>query len=330
MKVLVAGGAGYIGSMVAQQLVDAGHAVTVYDNLSTGHRSALPERSRFELGDILDRQRLDVVLGAESYDAILHFAAYIEAGESMKAPGKFFHNNVVGSLTLIEAAVAHRVSRLVFSSSAGVYASQDRPIDESDPIGAASVYGHTKRMVEEILAWYHMIHGLRYVALRYFNAAGAAGNRGEAHQPESHLIPLVLQVALGQRESIAVYGDDYPTLDGTCVRDYIHITDLARAHVLALDGLEERPERIYNLGSSTGYSVLEVVEAARAVTGHPIPVRNAPRRPGDPARLVANSTRARAELGWVPRFPELRDILQSAWDWHQAHPAGYGDGHAHG
>ena len=325
MRVLVAGGAGYIGSMVSQHLIEAGHTVTIYDNLSKGHRGALPRQAQFELGDILDRARLDEVLGQGPYDAILHFAAFIEAGESMKDPGQFFHNNVSGSLTLIEAAAAHRVPRFVFSSSAGVYASQDRPINESDPIGAASVYGHTKRMIEEILGWYHRIYGLSYAALRYFNAAGATDERGEAHQPESHLIPLVLQVALGQREAIAIYGSDYPTPDGTCIRDYIHITDLATAHVLALLGLATRSEMIYNLGNGSGYSVMDVVQAAREITGRPIPIRLAARRPGDPARLVASSEKARSELGWAPRYPDLCDIILSAWQWHQKHPDGYED-----
>jgi len=325
MRVLVAGGAGYIGSMVSQHLIEAGHTVTIYDNLSKGHQGALPRQAQFELGDILDRARLDEVLGQGPYDAILHFAAFIEAGESMKDPGRFFHNNVSGSLTLIEAAAAHRVPRFVFSSSAGVYASQDRPLNESDPIGAASVYGHTKRMIEEILGWYHRIYGLSYAALRYFNAAGATDERGEAHQPESHLIPLVLQVALGQREAIAIYGSDYPTPDGTCIRDYIHITDLATAHVLALLGLETRSEMIYNLGNGSGYSVMDVVQAAREITGRPIPIRLAARRPGDPARLVASSEKARSELGWAPRYPDLCDIILSAWQWHQKHPDGYED-----
>ncbi len=323
MRVLVAGGAGYIGSVVAEQLLQAGHAVTVYDNLSKGHRGAVPGGARFERGDILDRVRLDEVLGRDPYEAVMHFAAFIEAGESMREPGRFFHNNVAGSQTLIEAAVAHHVPRFVFSSSAGVYASQDRPLDEADPIGAASVYGQTKRMVEEMLGWYQRIHGLRYAALRYFNAAGAVGGRGEAHQPESHLIPLVLQVALGRRESISIYGSDYPTRDGTCVRDYIHIDDLGAAHLLALEGLAERSEMVYNLGNGTGYSVLEVIQCAREVTGHPIPAQPAPRRPGDPATLVASSAKIRAELGWAPRLTDLREIILSAWQWHQQHPTGY-------
>lgn len=325
MRVLVAGGAGYIGSVVAEQLLKAGHTVTVYDNLSKGHLAAVPAEAQFERGDILDRVQLDEVLGDGPYDAVMHFAAFIEAGESMKQPGRFFHNNVTGSLTLIEAAVAHQVPRFVFSSSAGVYASQDRPLEETDHVAAASVYGHTKRMVEELLGWYHQIYGLSYVALRYFNAAGAAGGHGEAHQPESHLIPLVLQVALGQREAIAVYGSDYPTPDGTCVRDYVHIDDLATAHVLALEGLRERSALIYNLGNGQGYSVLEVIRCAREITGHPIPAQMGPRRPGDPAMLVASSAKIRAGLGWAPRHPDLSEIILSAWQWHQQHPKGYAD-----
>ncbi len=223
MNILVTGGAGYIGSTVAQQLLDVGHRVTVYDNLSSGHLAAVPAAAAFVRGDTLDRAALDAVLGSEPFDAILHFAAFIEAGESMREPGRFFRNNVTGALTLVDAAIVHGVSRFVFSSTAGVYASKDGPLLEDDPVGPSSVYGATKYMVEQTLEWYHRIHGLRVAILRYFNAAGATGPRGEAHQPETHLLPLVLQVALGQRENIAVFGDDYPTADGTCVRDYIHI-----------------------------------------------------------------------------------------------------------
>lgn len=325
MRVLVTGGAGYIGSVVAQQLLDAGHSVTIYDNLSGGHRAAVPAAATFIRGDTLDRAGLDAVLAGASFDAVLHFAAFIEAGESMREPGRFFRNNVTGSLTLIEAAASHGVSRFVFSSTAGVYASKDGPLAEDDLVAPSSVYGATKYMVEQALEWYGRIHGLRVAALRYFNAAGAAPGRGEAHRPETHLIPLVLQVALGQRENIAVFGNDYPTPDGTCIRDYIHIEDLASAHVLALRGLDERPWMRYNLGNGNGYSVLEVIETARGVTGRPIPAVIHPRRAGDPAILIASSEKIRAELGWRPRHPDLAEIVASAWEWHRSHPYGYGE-----
>jgi UDP-glucose 4-epimerase len=324
MRVFVTGGAGYIGGIVADQLLKAGHQVTVYDNLTKGHREAVPTGATLIEGDILDRQSLDAALGDVRYDAIIHFAAYIEAGDSMRNPGRFFHNNVTGSVTLVEAAVAHSVGKIVFSSSAGVYASKDTALTEADPLGAASVYGHTKRMIEETLDWYHRIYGLRYAALRYFNAAGAtAPDRGEAHSPETHLIPLVLQVPLGQRETVSIYGADYPTLDGTCIRDYIHILDLSEAHILALAALDAYPALICNLGNGAGYSVKEVIETAREVTGHAIPAQVVPRRPGDGPCLVANASRAREMLGWEPRIPDLREIIASAWAWHQSHPHGY-------
>jgi UDP-glucose 4-epimerase len=325
MRILVSGGAGYIGSTVAQQLLDAGHSVTIYDNLSSGHLAAIPAAATFVRGDTLDRTALDAVLTGVGFDAVLHFAAFIEAGESMREPGRFFRNNVTGSLTLIEAAVSHGVSQFVFSSTAGVYASKDGPLAEDDPVAPSSVYGATKHMVEQALEWYAHIHGLRVAVLRYFNAAGAAAGRGEAHRPETHLVPLVLQVALGQRESIAVFGDNYPTRDGTCIRDYIHIEDLASAHVLALGGLVDRPFMRYNLGNGSGYSVLEVVETARRVTRHPIPAVIRPRRPGDPAILIASSAAIRRDLGWQPRHPDLHEIVESAWQWHRTHPHGYGE-----
>lgn len=323
MNILVTGGAGYIGSTVAQQLLDAGHSVAVYDNLSSGHLAAVPAGASFVPGDTLDRAALDALLAGAGFDAILHFAAFIEAGESMREPGRFFRNNVTGALTLVDALIDHGVTRFVFSSTAGVYASKDGPLLEDDPVGPSSVYGATKHMVEQALEWYHRIHGLRVAILRYFNAAGAAGPRGEAHQPETHLLPLVLQVALGQRDSVAVFGDDYPTPDGSCVRDYIHIEDLASAHVLALRALDERPFMRYNLGNGAGYSVLDVIETARRVTGHPIPAVMRPRRPGDPAMLIAGSGKIQAELGWQPQHPELAEIIASAWQWHVAHPRGY-------
>jgi UDP-glucose 4-epimerase len=327
MKILVTGGAGYIGSTVAAQLIEAGHQVTVFDNLSSGHRAAVPAVAEFVLGDMLDRMALDQVLAGGSFEAVIHFAAFIEAGESMREPGRFYRNNVTGALGLIDAAASHGVSRFVFSSTAGVYASKDGPLAETDSVGPASVYGATKWMVEQALEWYARIYGLRVAILRYFNAAGATAERGEAHRPETHLIPLVLQAAQGLRPHIAVFGDDYPTPDGTCVRDYIHIADLADAHVLALEGLGERAFMRYNLGSGSGYSVLEVVEAAREVTGLPIPVQIQPRRAGDPAILVAASDRIRADLGWTPRCPALTEIIASAWQWRLVHPAGYGDTH---
>lgn len=325
MRVLVAGGAGYIGSVVADELLKAGYTVTVYDSLIHGYLEAVPAGACFVQGDILDDPTLDRVLAEGQFDALLHFAAFIEAGESMRDPGAFFRNNVAGSIHLIEAATAHGVRRFVFSSTAGVYASKDTPLQESDPIGPASVYGQTKYMIEQILEWYHRIYGLRYAALRYFNAAGAAGGRGEAHRPETHLIPNILRVALGQEEHFTLFGDDYPTPDGTCIRDYIHLLDLASAHLLALEALDERETMVYNLGNGAGYSNLQVLEAARRVTGHPIPTVIAPRRPGDAARLVADASRIRRELGWAPRHPALEEIVASAWEWHRTHPNGYGD-----
>jgi UDP-glucose 4-epimerase len=323
MNLLVTGGAGYIGSACAQALLDAGHTVTVFDNLSRGHRRAVPDGARFVHGDIGDRAALAEVFGSEKYDAVLHFAALIEAGESMQRPGAYFRNNVAYSNNVIEAAVRHGVGRFVLSSTAAVYAGGDEPLSEATARGPVNVYGHTKLMIEQMLAWYAQIHGLRYAALRYFNAAGALPGRGEAHQPETHLIPRVLQVALGQRPAIGIYGADYPTPDGTCIRDYIHIADLVSAHLLALDALAGRAALVYNLGNGAGYSVKEVIEAAREVTGHPIPAEVHPRRPGDAPRLVASSERIRRELGWEPEHPALKDILASAWEWHRAHPHGY-------
>ena len=324
MKVFVAGGAGYIGSVVANQLLEVGHDVTVYDSLIKGHRESVPAGAAFVQGDILDRPKLDEVLGGDQYDAIIHFAAFIEAGESMQDPGKFYRNNVMGSMTLIEAAAAHGVLKFVFSSTAGVYGTKDTPITEDDPVGPVSVYGHSKRMVEETLAWYNKIHGLRTCALRYFNAAGATPPvRGEAHRPETHLIPLVLQVPLGQREHVYIFGDDYPTRDGTCIRDYVHVLDLSEAHILALGALDDHPSLICNLGNGEGYSVKEVIRTACEVTGHDIPAVVGPRRPGDGPTLVASASRARNVLGWEPKIPDLHDIVASAWAWHRSHPHGY-------
>jgi UDP-glucose 4-epimerase len=323
MKIFVTGGAGYIGSATAEALLEEGHLVTVYDSLVTGYRQAVPEGALFVQASLDDRQMLTKALEADRYEAVMHFAAFIEAGESMKHPGRFYQNNLVNSLFLVEAAVRAKVPRFVLSSTAAVYQSSDEPLTENSPLGPTNVYGHTKLVVEQALDWYRQIHGLHYAALRYFNACGAIPGRGEAHQPESHLIPLVLQVPLGQRESISVFGADYPTPDGTGIRDYIHIRDLVSAHLLALAALGERDRLVYNIGNGSGYSVREVIETARAVTGHPIPAVDSPRRPGDPARLVASSDRIRAELGWEPQHPDLKDILTSAWEWHRTHPNGY-------
>jgi UDP-glucose 4-epimerase len=253
----------------------------------------------------------------------MHFAAFIEAGESMKEPGRFYRNNFVNSLSLMEAAVKSGVKRFVFSSTAAVYKSSDEPLTEDSPIGPTNVYGETKLMTERALEWYRRIHGLHFAALRYFNASGALPGRGEAHQPESHLIPRVLSVPLGKLDSINVNGTDYPTPDGTCIRDYIHIADLVSAHILALNGLSEQDQLIYNLGSGNGYSVMEVIKTAREVTCHPIPAEVFPRRPGDPARLVASSGKLQQELGWKPEHEDLREIIASAWEWHKSHPEGY-------
>ncbi len=325
MNIFLTGGAGYIGSIAAEMLLQAGHRVTVYDSLVTGHRQAVPSGARFLHADLADDAALAAALHSESYDAVMHFASFIEAGESMSHPGKYFANNVVLSLGLIEACARAGIPRFVLSSSAAVYASSDAPLAEEAPIAPANVYGQTKWMVEQALEWYRRIFGLRYAALRYFNAAGALPGRGEAHRPESHLIPLVLQVALGQRPHAEVFGANYPTPDGTCIRDYIHVADLVSAHLLALEALQDHDRLVYNLGNGTGYSVRQVIETARAVTGHPIPTVESPRRPGDPPRLVASSERIRRDLGWQPQFPDLETILASAWEWHRTHPHGYAD-----
>ncbi len=321
--VFVTGGAGYIGSAAVAALLQAGYQVTVYDALVTGHRQAVPDGATFIHADLADQQALSRALHARPYQAVLHFAAFIQAGESMEKPGLYFQNNVANAIRLIETAVQAGVGRFVFSSTAAVYAPRDTPLDEDAPLGPTNVYGQTKLMVEQILEWYRRTQGLHYAALRYFNAAGALPDRGEDHPHESHLIPLVLQVALGQREKIYIFGDDYPTPDGTAIRDYIHIADLVEAHLLALDALTTRDRLIYNLGNGVGYSVREVIQTAREVTGHPIPAEVAPRRAGDPSRLVASAERIRRELGWQPRIPALRDIIASAWAWHRAHPHGY-------
>ena len=325
MNILVTGGAGYIGSATAEALIDAGHSVTIYDSLVTGHRRAVPKGATFIEADLADSHALAKTLTDRTFEAVMHFAASIEAGESMKDPGRFYHNNLTNSLTLIETAVRAGVRRFVLSSTAAVFQSSNEPLKEESALGPTNVYGHTKLMIEQVLDWYRQIHGLHFAVLRYFNACGALPGRGEAHQPESHLIPLVLRVPLGQREAAQIYGTDYPTPDGTCIRDYIHIADLVSAHLLALDGLSERDCLIYNLGSGNGYSVRQVIETARQVTGHPLPVQELPPRPGDSARLVASSEKIRRELGWTPEHDNLHEIISSAWEWHQSHPNGYED-----
>ncbi len=323
MKVLVTGGAGYIGSVATERLLDAGHEVVVFDNLSRGHRAAVDARARFVHGDLRHRHDLAALFDADRFDAVMHFAAYALVGESMRRPEIYFENNVGGGWNLIEAMRAHGVPRIIFSSTCATYGRPDRvPIDESLPQRPENPYGESKLMLETMLRWYERLHGFRPVFLRYFNACGATQRFGEDHDPETHLIPNILRVALGRAESLPVYGRDYETPDGTCIRDYIHIVDLADAHVRAL---EADAVGAFNLGHGSGYSVLEVVEAARTATGHPIPVRFEPRRPGDPPRLVAAADRARSVLGWTPRRSDLRTILADAWAWHQAHPEGYGD-----
>jgi UDP-glucose 4-epimerase len=325
-NVLVTGGAGYIGSVVAAQLLSQNYRVTVLDNLTHGSRAAVPEQARFELADVGDAAALERVFQGGQFDAVLHFASFIEAGESMRAPELYFRNNTVNTLTLLEVMLQHGVRKLVFSSTAGVYGNPERtPIEETDRLLPTNPYGESKLLAERMLDWFQQVHGLRYASLRYFNAAGATPELGEDHRPESHLMPIVLETAAGLRECIPVYGSDYPTPDGTCVRDYIHVTDLAVAHLLALTALDQEAKLIYNLGNGRGFSVLEVIETARRVTGRPIPSSMSARRPGDAAVLVARSDKIRRELNWQPRFPELEVIVRSAWKWRMSHPNGYSE-----
>jgi UDP-glucose 4-epimerase len=329
MHILVTGGAGYIGSATAAKFLEAGHQVTVLDNLFRGHREAIPEGAKFVQGDISDRGTLNTLFQMGNFDAVAHFAALIEAGESMEKPAMYFRSNVSYSQNLLEAMVEHDVKRLVFSSTAAVYASKQGALEESDPYEPANVYGETKLMIEQMIRWYNKQAGLKYCVLRYFNACGAMLDkdgkaiRGEAHSPETHLIPLTLQVPLGKRDSIKIFGTDYDTHDGTCVRDYIHILDLASAHVLALNALDDRKAMTYNLGNGQGYTVREVINVAREVTNHEIPAIETPRRPGDGAKLIASAEKVNEELGWQPRYPNLKDIIASAWEWHRTHPNGY-------
>lgn len=328
MKILVTGGAGYIGGTVAALLAQRGHQAVVFDNLCHSRRELVPQKVEFILGDLADSPLLESLFveakekGAP-FDGVLHFAALIEAGESMVKPEIYFRNNAASTLTLLEAMLAHGPRKLVFSSTAAVYGEPEAvPIPEEARLQPTNAYGESKLLVEHMLRWFNQIHGVRYASLRYFNVAGAPEGpdgitRGEAHEPESHLIPLILDVALGRRQSIRIYGDDYATPDGTCIRDYIHVSDLADAHLLALDALNGHDRLIFNLGNGKGFSVKEVIESARRVTGRPIPAELHPRRPGDPAVLVAGSEKAIRDLGWKPRYTQLDDIVRTAWDWHQ-------------
>lgn len=317
MRILVTGGAGYVGGTVAQLMLDQGHEVVVFDNLCHGHRSMIPAKAKFVEGDLADRAAMEKLLHT-GIDGVMHFAALIEAGESMKKPEIYFRNNSASTLSLLEAMLATGVNRLVFSSTAAVYGEpESTPIREDAPLRPTNAYGESKLLVEHMLSWLNRIHGFRYASLRYFNVAGAIEGRGEAHEPESHIIPLILDVALGRRQNIKVFGRDYPTPDGTCIRDYVHVQDLARAHLMSLEALKERDKLIYNLGNGVGFSVREVIESARRVTGHPIPVEECPRRPGDPAVLIASSEKIGAEVGWKPEYGNLDAIIESAWKWQQ-------------
>ena len=323
MKVMVSGGAGYIGGVASEILIRSGHAVGVVDHLGAGHRQAVPHGAEFYRVDLAERDAVRAAVARFRPDAVMHFASHIQVGESMQRPFKYLGDNVRAGLHLFEAAVEAGVRRIILSSTANLFDRPARvPIDEGAEVIPGSPYGEAKLYLERVLAWLEKTHGVRSASLRYFNAAGATDERGEAHDPETHLIPLVLQVAQGRRDRVTVYGTDYDTPDGTCIRDYIHVADLARAHVLALEALDGG-SRTYNLGNGRGYSVLEVVEEARRVTGHPIPVAIAPRRDGDVARLVADSGQIRRDLGWKPRVPDLSGIIESAWRWHRRHPDGY-------
>jgi UDP-glucose 4-epimerase len=318
MRILVTGGAGYIGGTVARLLLAGGNGVTIYDNLCHSKRAAVAAGAEFVEGDVADRALLEGTLRAGKFDGVMHFAALIEAGESMEKPEIYFRNNTVGTLTLLEAMLATGHDRLVFSSTAACYGEPERtPILEDARLSPTNAYGESKLLVEQMLGWFHRIHGLRYASLRYFNVAGAMEAYGEAHEPESHLIPLVLDVALGRRESIKIFGEDYSTRDGTCVRDYIHVQDLADAHLLALAALGKESRLIYNIGNGHGFTVREVIESVRRVTGKAIAVEACARRAGDPAVLVAGSEKIKRELGWRPKFAELDTIVASAWAWQQ-------------
>jgi len=323
MNILVTGGAGYIGSVVTEQLIERGYRVTVFDNLYQGHREAVHPAAQFIQSDLSDRNALRQAFSSGSFDGVMHFASYTLVNESMEKPFKYLADNVTNGLNLLQEALAHDVRRFILSSTANLFEKPLRmPIDEEEQIVPGSPYGESKNLLERILAWLDRTAGLRYACLRYFNAAGASERFGEDHDPETHLIPIVLKVALGQLPHIRIFGGDYPTPDGTCVRDYIHVIDLAQAHILALEALEQG-SRTYNLGNGSGFSVKEVVETARRITGSAIPELIQDRRPGDPAILLESSNKIRRELGWNPRYPQLEEIIETAWRWHRKHPRGY-------
>ena len=330
MAILVLGGAGYIGSHTVYELIDAGRDVVVADNLLTGFRQAVHPKARFYQADIRDRAAMDKVFEAEDIEGVVHFAASSQVGESMTDPLKYYDNNLYGTTVLLQSMVAHGVKKIVFSSTAATYGEPESvPILESDKTQPTNCYGETKLAMERMMSWVSRAHGLKYVALRYFNACGAhiSGAIGEAHDPETHLVPIILQVPNGKRDHVSIFGDDYPTKDGTCVRDYIHVSDLAQAHVLALDYLLKGGDNnVFNLGNGVGFTVKEVIDTARAVTGHPIPAQVSPRRAGDPAQLIASSAKAVEVLGWKPKYNDLSTIISTAWKWHQSHPDGYGEG----
>lgn len=323
MKIFVTGGAGYIGSICAELMLNEGHAISIFDNLSEGHRAAIDPRADFVEGDLQDRQSIESALAKSRPDAVMHFAANALVGESMQNPSKYFRNNIAHGLNLLDAMIASDVRRFVFSSTCAIFGPPERvPIDETMPMRPINPYGESKLAFEKILRWYDQIHGLRFVSLRYFNAAGASERFGEDHRCETHLIPNVLKIALGQKPAAEVYGTDYETPDGTCIRDYIHIVDLARAHILALGA---KKSEFYNLGTGGGSSVREVIDCCRRITGRKIDTAEKPRRPGDPPRLIASSEKIKRELGWQPQFQSLDAIIASAWKWHATFPKGYRD-----
>lgn len=329
MTVLILGGAGYIGSHTAYELIDKGEDVVIADNLQTGYIKAVHPKARFYKGDIRDKSFLDDLFKKEKIDAVIHFAANSLVGESMTEPLKYYDNNLYGTMVLLKSMVENGIDKIVFSSTAATYGEPENiPILESDRTEPTNTYGETKLSMEKMFKWVSKAHNLRYVSLRYFNACGAhvSGEIGEAHNPESHLIPIILQVPNGKREAVSIFGDDYPTKDGTCIRDYIHVTDLAQAHILAVEYLRKgNPSDIFNLGNGIGFSVKEVIDTARKVTGHPIPSVVSPRRAGDPAQLIASSEKAKSVLGWKPEHADLEEIIASAWKWHKNHPDGFNE-----